>query len=132
MVDAAPDALEPSVTGETRTAAFNIATLSQIIGTPLQPDLSDHVIMLEEVSEHTYRVDRFLFHITSNREIRRAAGLRLGRCSAVPDNDPDFGQSEAQVVAHWCAVSGIPYLGEADIGHDVENKVVPFGLPARI
>ncbi len=31
------------------------------------------------------------------------------------------------MVRHWCAVSGIAYLGRADIGHDIENKVVPFG-----
>jgi hypothetical protein len=31
------------------------------------------------------------------------------------------------VVRHWCDVSGIPYLGRADIGHDIDNKIVPFG-----
>jgi muramoyltetrapeptide carboxypeptidase len=30
-------------------------------------------------------------------------------------------------VQHWCARSGIAYLGRADIGHDADNKVVPFG-----
>jgi muramoyltetrapeptide carboxypeptidase len=35
--------------------------------------------------------------------------------------------NEEQVVQHWCNVSGIPYLGRADIGHDADNKVVPFG-----
>lgn len=119
--------LEPSVASSGKVAAFNIMTFSQIIGTPLQPDLSGHVLMLEEVSEYMYRIDRSLFHITSNPAVRRAAGIRLGRCSAIPDNDPDFGQTETEVVQHWCARSGIPYLGRADIGHDAGNKVVPFG-----
>src|SRR3546814_4648507 len=65
---------------------------SQLLGTPLQPDLTGHVLMLEEVSEHTYRTDRSMFHITSNPAIRRVAGIRLGRCSLVPENDPDFGE----------------------------------------
>ncbi len=34
---------------------------------------------------------------------------------------------EEAVARYWCARSGIPYLGRADIGHDVDNKVVPFG-----
>lgn len=127
LVERAPEALEGSVEPGGKTAAFNVATLSQIIGTPLQPDLSDHVLMLEEVSEHTYRFDRYLFHITSNPEVRRVAGIRLGRCGNIPNNDPDFGQSEAEIAAHWCRLSGIPYLGAADIGHDADNKVVPFG-----
>jgi muramoyltetrapeptide carboxypeptidase len=102
-------------------------TFSQLVGTPFQPDLSGHVLMLEEVSEYMYRIDRSLFHVTSNAAVRRVAGIRLGRCSAIPENDPDFGQTEVEVVQHWCRKSGIPYLGRADIGHDVGNTIVPFG-----
>lgn len=132
LVARAPEALEPSVAAGGKTAAFNIAILSHLIGTPWQPDLSGHMVMLEEVSEYLYRIDRFLCHITSNPAMRRVAGLRLGRCSAIPTNDPDFGQSAEQVMAHWCAKSAIPYLGAADIGHDSDNKVVPFGAPPAV
>lgn len=123
----AAETLEPSIVPSGKTVAFNMMTFSQLIGTPLQPDLAGHVLMLEEVSEHMYRIDRSLFHITSNPAIRRVAGIRLGRCSAIPPNDPDFVQTEVEVVQHWCSVSGIPYLGRADIGHDADNKIVPFG-----
>jgi muramoyltetrapeptide carboxypeptidase len=74
-----------------------------------------------------YRIDRSMFHITSNPGVRAAAGIRLGRCSLVPENDPAFGETEEEVVRHWCERSGIPWLGRADIGHDIDNKVVPFG-----
>jgi muramoyltetrapeptide carboxypeptidase len=121
------DTLEPSVASSGKIVAFNLMTFSQLVGTPLQPDLAGHVLMLEEVSEYMYRIDRSLFHITGNPEVRRVAGIRLGRCSAIPDNDPAFGQTEVEIVQHWCGKSGIPYLGRADIGHDADNKVVPFG-----
>jgi muramoyltetrapeptide carboxypeptidase len=98
-----------------------------MIGTPLQPDLAGHVVMLEEVSEAMYRTDRAMFHITSNANLRRAAGIRLGRCSDVTPNDPDFGETEEEVVRRWCERSGIPWLGRCDIGHDAANRVVPFG-----
>lgn len=121
------EGLEPSVAASGKVAAFNLMTFSQLVGTPLQPDLTGHVLMLEEVSEYMYRIDRSLFHVTSNPAVRRVAGIRLGRCSAIPDNDPDFGQTEAEVAEYWCRRSGIPYLGRADIGHDADNKIVPFG-----
>lgn len=121
------DTLEPTVLRGAPVAAFNLMILSQMIGTPLQPDLSGHILMVEEVSEYLYAIDRALFHITSNPDIRKVAGLMLGRCSAIPGNDPPFGQTEEEIAQHWCAVSGIPYLGRADIGHDSENKIVPFG-----
>lgn len=120
------EALEPSL-GDAPVAAFNITVLSQLLGTPLQPDLAGHVLMLEEVSEHMYRIDRSLFHITSNPGIRQVAGIRIGRCSLVPENDPDFGETEEEVARFWCERSGISYLGRADIGHDAQNRVVPFG-----
>jgi muramoyltetrapeptide carboxypeptidase len=127
LATGAAESLEPSVATSGKVAAFNLMTFSQLIGTSFQPDLTGHVLMLEEVSEYMYRIDRSLFHITSNWPIRRVAGIRLGRCSAIPDNDPDFGQSEVEVVQHWCGKAGIPYLGRADIGHDAGNKIVPFG-----
>ena len=120
-------ALEPHVSANAPAAAFNLTILSQLLGTPWQPDLAGHLLMLEEVEEPMYRIDRYLFHVTSNPAIRRVAGIRLGRVSEIVENDPDFAQTEEQVVEHWCARSGIPYLGRADIGHDVGNKVVPFG-----
>lgn len=130
LVDRAADAVEPSVRPGQKTAAFNLAILASLIGTPLQPDLAGHVLMLEEVSEYMYRIDRLLFQVTSNPEIRKVAGIRLGRCSLIPQNDPDFGLDEEEVARYWCARSRIPYLGRADIGHDAGNKVVPFGRSA--
>jgi muramoyltetrapeptide carboxypeptidase len=126
----AVDGLEPSIDGTAPVAAFNITVFSHLLGTAIEPDLSGHVLMLEDVSEHTYRTDRALFHITSSPNVRRVAGIRLGRCSLVPDNDPDFGETEEDIVRFWCRRAGIPFLGPADIGHDAGNKIVPFG-PAR-
>jgi muramoyltetrapeptide carboxypeptidase len=127
LVDRAPAALEPSVEPGQSTIAFNMAILSSLVGTPWLPNLSGHVLMLEEVAEHLYAIDRMMFHITSAPALRRLAGIRLGRCSAIPDNEPAFGQTPDEIVRNWCARSGIAYLGAADIGHDPDNKVVPFG-----
>ncbi len=128
LVDRDRDALEPAAAAsDAPTAAFNIAILAHQIGTPWLPDLSGHLLMLEEVSEPMYRIDRALGQIASAPALRRVRGIMLGRCGDIPPNDPDFGQGEEDVARHWCARAGIPYLGRADIGHDPANKVVPFG-----
>ena len=131
MFDRAPEALEPTVRSAKKTAAFNMSILSQLLGTPLQPDLDGHVLMLEEVGEAMYKIDRLLFHITSNSEIRRVTGIMLGRCSDITPNEPNFGMNEEEVARYWCLRSGIPWLGRADIGHDVNNKIVPFGSTVK-
>ncbi|MFM9863129.1 MAG: LD-carboxypeptidase [Micropepsaceae bacterium] len=121
------ETLEPTVLSGGKVAAFNMKTFGELIGTPYLPDLTDHVLLLEEVAEYVYAIDRMMFHITSTPALRRLAGIKLGRCSQIPANDPDFGKTEVEVVEYWCARAGIPYLGRADIGHDAANKVVPFG-----
>ena len=83
--------------------------------------------MLEEVAEACTGIDRSLFHITSNAQVRQVAGIRLGRCSQIHANEPEFGMTEEDVARYWCRPTGIPWLGRADIGHDADNKVVPFG-----
>lgn len=128
LVERAPESVELGIMFDGKAAAFNIMVLSSILGTPLEPDLTDHVLLLEDVSEYLYRIDRALFHITSSANIRRVKGIKLGRLSDVPENDKPFGASEEEVVQYWCKRAGIAYLGRADIGHDVDNKVVPFGL----
>ncbi len=97
------------------------------MGTYLEPDLTGHVVMLEEVSEALYRVDRMMFHLTAQPGMRNVAGIRLGRVSDITPNDPEFGLTPEQIVRYWCQRTGIPFLGSADIGHDGDNKVVPFG-----
>ena len=119
------------VVPEVAQVAFNLTVFSQLLGTPLQPDLGGHILMIEEVAEYMYRIDRSLFHVTSNPELRKVAGIKLGRCSQVPDNEPVFGMDEIAVAQHWCAESGIPYLGRANIGHDAANSVVAFNGHSR-
>ena len=128
LVERAPEALELTVIGEGKFAAFNIMVLHSILGTPLEPDLSDHVLMLEDVSEYLYRLDRALFHIMASPNIRRAKGIKLGRISDVPENDKPFGANAEEMIKYWCARADLPYLGRADIGHDIDNRVVPFGM----
>lgn len=127
LIERAPESLELGVMFDGKTAAFNITVLQSILGTSLEPDLSGHVLMLEDVGEYLYRLDRALFQITSSANIRSVKGIKLGRVSDIPENDKPFGATEEEMMRYWCAKSGIPYLGRADIGHDVENKVVPFG-----
>lgn len=117
---------EPSLDGAHPAAAFNLTTLAMLCGTPLMPGLAGHVVLVEDVSEYLYAVDRLFFHATAH--LAGIAGLRLGRVSEVPDNDRPFGADPEEIARFWCARHAIPYLGAADIGHDADNRIVPFGL----
>ena len=124
---ATSNSLEKTARDGSNCAAFNITVLSHMINAPWFPALKDHIIMLEDVGEYLYRIDRSMFTIAMSSAIHNAAGVMVGRISAVPENDRPFGQSDEEIIAYWCARAGVPYLGRADIGHDSENKIVPFG-----
>lgn len=123
----ANEGLEPGVTGAP-VAAFNLYTLAMLLGTDLMPDLSGHELLVEEVGEYEYAIDRLFFHVTS--QLPALAGLRLGETSAIPENDRPFGASAEEIARYWCDRNGIEYLGRAQIGHTSANRIVPFGLEA--
>ena len=120
-----PSALEPDL--QAPAMAFNLTVLSNLLGTPLEPDFSGVDLLIEEVSEHLYSTDRSMFHLTSAPGVRKAARIRLGRVGDIQPNEVEFGSDEEAIFRDWCARSGIPYGGRADIGHDASNRVVPFG-----
>jgi muramoyltetrapeptide carboxypeptidase len=124
MVRRDPSALEPALDGP--AMAFNLTVLAALLGTVLEPDFSGVDLLIEDVSEHHYRIDRTMFHVAASPNVRKVRRLRLGRVGDIPANDPDFGRDEAAIVEEWCERSSISYGGRADIGHDVHNRVVPF------
>jgi muramoyltetrapeptide carboxypeptidase len=117
------EALEPGLDGP--TFAFNLVVLSSLMGTPLEPDFTGAELLIEEVDEELYRIDRFLFHVTSQKGFASLRQLRLGRCH-LKENDRPFGAEVEDVVRSWCERSGVHYGGRADIGHDSLNRIVPF------
>src|SRR3546814_10666371 len=92
--------------------------LSMLLGTPLEPDLSGHILLVEEVSEYLYAFDRAFFHVASCLAPRGLAGLRLGRVSDVPENDRPCGAEVEAIARDWCTRTGIPGAGREDLGHD--------------
>jgi len=129
LVDGDRSALEPSLRGRP-AAAFNLVILCSLIGTPWMPDLTDHVLYIEEVGEAYYRIDRLLFQMANATQLKGVAGVRLGAVTDVPagDGEAEFGESLEGMMTRWCRDMGVPYLGRARIGHDADNMVVPFGI----
>ncbi|MBW4331723.1 LD-carboxypeptidase [Stakelama sp. CBK3Z-3] len=129
MVNRDRAVLEPNIGGQP-VVAMNLAILTSMIGTPWLPDLADHVLMIEEVSEPLYRIDRMLFTLANSTQLKGLAGIRLGQIVDVQENEPPFDETPEEMITRWCGDMGVPYLGRAEIGHSADNRIVPFGLVA--
>ncbi|MBA3668027.1 MAG: LD-carboxypeptidase [Sphingomonas sp.] len=123
-----PAAVESSLKPGKRAMAFNLTVLSSLLGTALEPNFAGAELLIEDIAEHEYRIDRAMFHVTGSAAVRRCAAIRMGRMSEIPDNDPPFGMAAEAIVKDWCGRAGIAFAGSADIGHDAANRVVPFDL----
>lgn len=134
LAEDAREGLEPGL-GAAPAVAFNLTILASLIGTRWLPDLAGHELLIEEVSEPLYRIDRLLFQLAAAPALAGIAGVRLGRVSGIVANEVPWAEPLDTMVARWCAALGVPYCGAADIGHDAANKIVPFGQiagPGRV
>jgi muramoyltetrapeptide carboxypeptidase len=108
----------------------NLSILSSSVGTPFMPDLEGAILLLEEVGEAAYRVDRMITHLLNCGIVQRLAGIALGDfsvpVSAVSSITP------ADVLAERLGGLGIPVLGGLPVGHGALNRAVALGAHATL
>lgn len=108
----------------------NLAVLCALLGTPFMPDLRGAVLMLEDVGERPYRVDRMLTSLRSSGVLSSVAGVLLGAfTNAAPG--PDGATVEA-VLADRLKTLGVPVLSGAPVGHVDDNTPVPLGTVVEL
>lgn len=105
-------------------AGGNLATLASLCGTPLQPSFRDCIVLLEDLNEPPYRLDRLLTQLLLAGAFVGAKGFVVGDLTA-PGEDPG-GRVEA--VAERLLPLNVPLVFEAPFGHAGRNQPVMFGL----
>ncbi len=102
----------------------NLALLAASIGTATYARPKG-VVVLEDVSEHGYRVDRLLTQLLRSGWFDEVTGLVMGDFSDTEDEIDD-------VVRERLEPLGLPMVDGAAIGHENVNLAVPLGLPVRL
>ena len=107
----------------------NLCLLASSVGTPDFPDLTGAVLLLEEVGEPPYKVDRMLTHLRRAGLLRGLAGVAVGQFTGCAD---DRRVSIVDVLADRLGDLGVPVLGGLPVGHGTGQLTVPVGVPATI
>ncbi|WP_433795763.1 S66 peptidase family protein [Actinoplanes sp. CA-252034] len=102
----------------------NLTLLAATAGTPHQPDLTGAILLVEEVNEAAYRVDRMIVQLRRCGLLDGLAGVAVGSFTACPDAD--------RVLAEHFNDLGIPVLAGLPIGHGPTGLAVPLGVPAHL
>ena len=108
----------------------NLSMLSTCVGTPFMPDLNGAILLLEDVGEASYRIDRMLTHLLNCGILHRLAGIAVGQFS-LPGNGLSA-VSASEVLTERLGKLGIPVLGGLSIGHGASNIAVPLGTEATL
>ena len=106
----------------------NLALVASLIGTPWAMQASGHVVMLEDVSEAPYRIDRMLVQLRQARAFDGCLGIVFGSsptCERAPDDRPSLELSE--VLAELLGDLGIPVTYGWPTGHTAHQWTLPMG-----
>jgi muramoyltetrapeptide carboxypeptidase len=115
-----------------RLAGGNLALVAALMGTPWSIDFEGAILILEDVDEAIYRVDRMM------RQLLLAGAL--GKCAAIVAGDfrPPNGETSAQnraldeVLAEVADEAGVPCLAGAPFGHIRDQWTIPLGAFAEV
>ena len=108
-------------------AGGNLCVLASMCGTPQQPVWKDTILFLEDVTEHPYRLDRYLTQLHNSGAMAGVHAVVLGEFSECGE-ESEIRASIIETVRPW----SLPVLGGLPFGHGARNQPLPLGLRARL
>ncbi len=120
-------------TSEGALIGGNLSVLVTLLGTPFQPPATDSILVLEDVGEETYRVDRMLNHLRQSGMLTRVNGLVTGQWSQSgrPSGNTPPRPIEEVIQEAAAAVNG-PVLSDLMYGHEALKLTLPMGVRVRL
>jgi muramoyltetrapeptide carboxypeptidase len=105
----------------------NLTVATSLIGTPWFPQLKGCVLVIEDVGEAPYRVDRMLTQWRTAGLLSELAGMGVGRFSWKEDDVLPGDLSLEEVLQDRLGDLGIPVVGQLPVGHGRPNLALPLG-----
>jgi muramoyltetrapeptide carboxypeptidase len=118
-------------TAEGPLVGGNLCVLASLCGTPWQLRGRACIVVLEEVNEAPYKIDRLLTQLIDAGCLDGVAGIAIGSLlGAEPPEGADWTMYD--VLTDLLAPLGVPVLVGLPIGHGARNHAFRVGAPARI
>jgi len=117
---------------EGRLVGGNLAVLSSLAGTPFAPDYTDSILILEDINEPVYRIDRMLQQLRLTGTLGGCRGIAFGDCTHCPEDAGGGGRPLDEVFGELAHALGIPFLAGIPVGHIPEQWTIPLGAMATL
>lgn len=110
----------------------NLAMLISLIGTPWMPTIDKGILVLEDVNEYPFRVERMLLQLEYAGILNRQSAIVLGSFSGAAPNEYDAGYSLESVYAFLRSRLSVPLITGLDFGHEQRTVTLPIGANATL
>ena len=114
-----------------RLVGGNLTLVAALMGTPWEIDTRGAILLLEDVEEELYRVDRMLTQLAQGDKLRPLAGVVFGYCTDCPIGEgPSFSLEE--LLHEHLGGLGVQALSGLAFGHIQKMLTLPIGLEATL
>lgn len=110
----------------------NLAMLVSLIGTPWMPQISGGILVLEDINEHPFRVERMLLQLLYAGILPRQSAIILGSFSGAAPNDYDAGYDLSTMYDYLRSRLSVPLVTGLDFGHEQRTVTLPLGAHAQL
>lgn len=106
----------------------NLMILTNLMGTPYQPDFKGCILLIEDVGIEPYNVDGMLSQLDLAGVFNQVAGIIIGQFENCVggDSNPRNGTVE-DVINEWSARFSVPCIKDFPYGHGKKNCILPIG-----
>lgn len=120
-----------SGTASGRVLGGNLTLVVHMLASPYCPDLNGAILLLEDVGEEDYRLDRMLTALRLSRKAARPAAIALGEFSDCHGAYVEADELDG-FVATLAAEFDCPVVAGFPSGHGTDNLAVPMGVQATL
>ncbi|MFZ6013378.1 MAG: S66 peptidase family protein [Bacteroidota bacterium] len=105
----------------------NLSLINDSLGTNSEPDTTGKILIVEEIDEYLYRLDRMFTQLKRAGKLEKLAGLVVGHMTDIKDTELSFGEDVESIIANAVRDYSFPVAFNFPIGHDQPNMAWVHG-----
>lgn len=113
-------------------AGGNLALVASLVGTPYAPVLDGTILVLEDVNEAIYRVDRMMQQLLLSGALQGCRGIVFGHCTSCAEESDDGARRLDDVLAEIAHILDVPCIVGVPLGHIADQWTLPLGAEAEL
>jgi muramoyltetrapeptide carboxypeptidase len=132
QLESGPDPANLSGEAVGMLAGGNLSLICESLGTPTEIDTHGKILLIEEVDEYRYKVDRMLNQLKRAEKLAGVVGVAVGFMTGINDTQEPFGYDYRAIVRRYTSDLGIPVAFGFQVGHEAPNLPVVISAQAQL